>query len=114
MQFNKHTTYAYIFPSTEITFYLREYISLYPPFPLFYFLLSPFISWILFFDAFLAKGHLEFFLCDAAELDDPDGVVTQECLNMNPLTRAEGDNENSPIDPDYSGRYYGTLLRSLL
>ncbi|CAM9570586.1 unnamed protein product, partial [Ascophyllum nodosum] len=51
-------------------------------------------------------GHLEFFLCDAAELDDPDGVVTQESLNVNPLTRAEGDNENSPIDPDYSGRYY--------
>ncbi|CBJ29815.1 EsV-1-166 [Ectocarpus siliculosus] len=29
-----------------------------------------------------------------------------ECLNMHPLTRALDDGDASPIDPDYSGRYY--------
>lgn len=57
----------------------------------------------------MRKGHLEFFLCDSADLEDPDGVVTQECLNMHPLTRADGDDNNSPIDPNYPGRYYGKL-----
>ncbi|CAM9477545.1 unnamed protein product [Ectocarpus fasciculatus] len=51
-------------------------------------------------------GHLEFAICDAADLDDPDGVVTQECFNMHPLTRAPDDGDASPIDPDYTGRYY--------
>ncbi|CAN0012502.1 unnamed protein product, partial [Hapterophycus canaliculatus] len=51
-------------------------------------------------------GHLEFFLCDTSDLADPDGVVTQECLNKYPLTRAEGDGVNSPIDPNFPGRYY--------
>ncbi len=55
------------------------------------------------------QGHFEFFLCDINDLDDPDGVVTQECLNKYPLTRAPdapGANASSPIDPDYPGRYY--------
>ena len=34
------------------------------------------------------------------------GVPTQECFNRYPLTRAADDNLNSPIDPDYPGRYY--------
>ncbi|CAM9862130.1 unnamed protein product [Ectocarpus fasciculatus] len=51
-------------------------------------------------------GHLEFAICDAADLDDPDGVVTQECFNIHPLTRAPDDGDASPIDPNYTGRYY--------
>ncbi|CAM9871033.1 unnamed protein product [Scytosiphon promiscuus] len=51
-------------------------------------------------------GHLEFFICDTADLDDPDDVVTQECFNKYPLTRAPDENAASPIDPDYTGRYY--------
>ncbi|CAM9316682.1 unnamed protein product, partial [Hapterophycus canaliculatus] len=50
-------------------------------------------------------GHLEFFICDTADLD-PDDVVTQECLNKYPLTRAPDANAASPIDPNYPGRYY--------
>ncbi len=56
-----------------------------------------------------AQGHFEFFLCDISDMDDPDGVVTQECLNRYPLDRAPeaaGANSSSPIDPDYPGRYY--------
>lgn len=49
---------------------------------------------------------MEFFICDTADLEDPDGVVTQECLNKYPLTRAPGDGVNSPIDPNHPGRYY--------
>lgn len=30
----------------------------------------------------------------------------QECFNKYPLTRSEGDDVNSPIDPNYPGRYY--------
>lgn len=45
-------------------------------------------------------------MCDTADLDDPDGVATQECFNKHPLTRADGDGVNSPIDPVYPGRYY--------
>ncbi|CAM9506959.1 unnamed protein product [Ectocarpus fasciculatus] len=52
------------------------------------------------------QGHFEWSICDAADLDDPDGVVTQECFNMYPLTRAPDDGDASPIDPDYTGRYY--------
>lgn len=52
------------------------------------------------------KGHVEFFVCDANDLDDPDGVVTQECLNKHPLTRAPYTGAGSPIDPSYPGRYY--------
>lgn len=55
---------------------------------------------------FPQQGHLEYFICNADDLDDPEGVVTQECFNMHPLTRAEGDDVNSPIDPNFSGRYY--------
>ncbi|CAM9333781.1 unnamed protein product [Ectocarpus sp. 13 AM-2016] len=51
-------------------------------------------------------GHLEFFICDTQDLDDPDGIATQECFNKYPLTRSEGDGVNSPIDPNYPGRYY--------
>ncbi|CAM9160118.1 unnamed protein product [Hapterophycus canaliculatus] len=50
-------------------------------------------------------GHVEFFICDTADLD-PDDVVTQECLNKYPLTRAPDANAASPIDPNYPGRYY--------
>ena len=49
---------------------------------------------------------MEFFICDTADLDDPDGVVTQECFNKYPLTRADDDGVNSPIDPNHPGRYY--------
>ena len=52
------------------------------------------------------QGHLEFFICDTGDLADPGGVATQECFNKYPLTRADGDDDNSPIDPDYPGRYY--------
>eukprot|EP00903_Cladosiphon_okamuranus_P021001 g19293.t1 len=52
-------------------------------------------------------GHIEFFLCNAEDLDDPiNGVVTQECFNMHPLDRAEDDDFNSPVDDNYPGRYY--------
>ncbi|CAB1102025.1 unnamed protein product [Ectocarpus sp. CCAP 1310/34] len=51
-------------------------------------------------------GHIEYFLCDTADMDDPDGVVTQDCLNMYPLDRDETDWWNSPIDPDYPGRFF--------
>lgn len=54
----------------------------------------------------LFQGHLEFFLCNSEDLSDPDGVPTQGCFNMNPLTRTAGDGVNSPIDPSYPGRYY--------
>lgn len=36
-------------------------------------------------------------------------MVTQECFNKYPLTRAPGDGVdrgNSPIDPNHPGRYY--------
>ena len=49
---------------------------------------------------------MEFFICDTQTMDDPDGIPTQECFNKHPLTRAEG-GSGSPIDPNYSGRYYG-------
>lgn len=49
---------------------------------------------------------MEFFLCDVEDLDDPDGVVTQECLNKHPLSRAPDIGSGSPIDPSYPGRYY--------
>ncbi|CAN0370386.1 unnamed protein product, partial [Ectocarpus fasciculatus] len=49
-------------------------------------------------------GHLEFFICNAD--NDPDGIPTQECFNEYPLTRAEGDDYNSPVDPNFPGRYY--------
>jgi len=56
------------------------------------------------------KGHIEFFLCDAADLDDPvGGVVTQECFNKHPLNRAADDDYNSPVDSNFPGRYYGKL-----
>ncbi|CAB1107523.1 unnamed protein product [Ectocarpus sp. CCAP 1310/34] len=48
----------------------------------------------------------QFSICDAADLNDPDGVGTQECLNTHPLTRAPDDGDGSPIDPNYTGRYY--------
>lgn len=39
-------------------------------------------------------------------MENPDGVVTQECLNKHPLTRASDDGNASPIDPNFPGRYY--------
>ena len=51
------------------------------------------------------QGHCEFFICDSADLYDPEGVATQECLNKHPLTRAPDDGLASPIDPNYPGRY---------
>ncbi|CAN0101046.1 unnamed protein product, partial [Discosporangium mesarthrocarpum] len=50
-------------------------------------------------------GHLEYFICDAADLPDPDGPVTQECFNKHPLTRVFDESE-SPIDENSSGRYF--------
>lgn len=53
------------------------------------------------------QGHLEFFICNAADLAaGEDSVVTQECFNKYPLTRAADDGDASPIDPNYPGRYY--------
>lgn len=49
---------------------------------------------------------MEFFLCDVQDLEDPDGVVTQECLNKHPLDRAPDAGDGSPIDLAYLGRYY--------
>ncbi|CAN0166527.1 unnamed protein product, partial [Hapterophycus canaliculatus] len=51
-------------------------------------------------------GHFEFFICDTADLEDPDGVATQECFNKYPLTRAPDDGDASRIDPNFTGRYY--------
>jgi len=50
------------------------------------------------------RGHFEFFICDASELNG--GQVTQECLMKNRLIRAEDPNARSPIDPQYPHRYY--------
>eukprot|EP00903_Cladosiphon_okamuranus_P020682 g18991.t1 len=51
-------------------------------------------------------GHFEFLLCDTDSLDDPDGVPKQSCFNEYPLDRADDDDFNSPIDPNFPGRYY--------
>lgn len=53
------------------------------------------------------QGHLEFFICNTDEMEDPDGVPTQECFNKHPLTRADGDDSASLIDPNYPGRCKG-------
>ncbi|CAM9930596.1 unnamed protein product [Choristocarpus tenellus] len=50
-------------------------------------------------------GHIEYFICDAKDLDDPNGKVTQECFNKYPLSRAPDDGDASPIDPAHAGRY---------
>ncbi|CAN0553264.1 unnamed protein product, partial [Laminaria digitata] len=52
------------------------------------------------------QGHLEFFICNADDMTDPDGVVTQGCFNMHPLDRAEDDGSASRIDPNHVGRYF--------
>ncbi|CAN0216028.1 unnamed protein product, partial [Ascophyllum nodosum] len=52
------------------------------------------------------RGHAEFLICNTADMADPEGVVTQECLNEHPLTRASDDGGASPIDPSFPGRYY--------
>ena len=49
---------------------------------------------------------MEVFLCDIGDLDDPDGVVDQECFNKYPLTRAYNAEDASTIDPNFPGRYY--------
>ncbi|CAM9090943.1 unnamed protein product, partial [Laminaria digitata] len=51
-------------------------------------------------------GHIEFFLCCTSDMKNPSGVVTQSCFNKYPLDRAEDDSFNSPVDPNYPGRYY--------
>ncbi|CAN0419755.1 unnamed protein product, partial [Scytosiphon promiscuus] len=51
-------------------------------------------------------GHLEFFICNADDMTDPDGVVTQGCFNMHPLDRASDDDSASRIDPNHVGRYF--------
>ncbi|CAM9538431.1 unnamed protein product, partial [Choristocarpus tenellus] len=51
-------------------------------------------------------GHLEYFICDANDLDDPDEPVTQECFNKYPLSRSLDDGAASPIDPAHLGRYF--------
>lgn len=48
---------------------------------------------------------MEFFVCCSADLENPDGVVTQSCFNKYPLDRAPDDSFNSPVDPAYPGRY---------
>lgn len=46
-------------------------------------------------------------ICDTSdESQNPGGVPNQECFNKYPLTRAAGDDDASPIDPNYTGRYY--------
>ncbi|CAM9196488.1 unnamed protein product [Ectocarpus fasciculatus] len=51
-------------------------------------------------------GHVEVFLCDTADLPDgEDSIVTQSCFNDYPLDRAEDDQFNGPIDPNYTGRF---------
>ena len=52
------------------------------------------------------QGHLEFFICNADDMVDPDGVVTQGCFNMHPLDRATDDDAASRIDPNHVGRYF--------
>lgn len=49
---------------------------------------------------------MEFFVCNADETADPDGIPTQECFNKYPLNRAVDDGDASPIDTNYPGRYY--------
>eukprot|EP00903_Cladosiphon_okamuranus_P008201 g7896.t1 len=51
-------------------------------------------------------GHLEVSVCDTSDSSlNPGGVPTQECFNKYPLDRDPSD-DSSPIDPNYSGRYY--------
>eukprot|EP00752_Nemacystus_decipiens_P016303 g14579.t1 len=52
-------------------------------------------------------GHIEMFLCDAADLPDgpEDSIVTQSCFNKYPLDRAGDDEGNSPVDPANRGRF---------
>ena len=49
---------------------------------------------------------MEFFICNADDMTDPDGVVTQGCFNMHPLDRASDDDTASRIDPNHVGRYF--------
>ncbi|CAM9851405.1 unnamed protein product, partial [Choristocarpus tenellus] len=51
-------------------------------------------------------GHLEYFICDAKDLDDANGPVIQECFNKHPLSRAPQSEAASPLDPAHSGRYF--------
>lgn len=53
------------------------------------------------------QGHFEVFICNTDELPDgADSVPTQECFNKYPLDRAADNDEFSPIDPNYPGRYF--------
>lgn len=46
------------------------------------------------------KGWFEFYICD----NDEGGAITTDCLKQ--LERDENDPSDSPIDPQYPGRYY--------
>eukprot|EP00903_Cladosiphon_okamuranus_P005740 g5696.t1 len=51
-------------------------------------------------------GHVEMSICDTSDENlNPGGVPTQECFNQYPLIR-DPDDDSSPIDPNYPGRYY--------
>ena len=45
-------------------------------------------------------------MCNADDMTDPNGVVTQGCFNMHPLDRAADDDTASRIDPNHVGRYF--------
>ncbi|CAN0121343.1 unnamed protein product [Scytosiphon promiscuus] len=51
-------------------------------------------------------GHVEFFICNTDDDMGPDDIPTQACFNRYPLNRAERDDDASPIDENYPGRYY--------
>lgn len=52
-------------------------------------------------------GWFEFYVCDKSDLADPAGRITQACLNKHKLLRSQSDPLNeSPIDPEYPGRFY--------
>jgi len=51
-------------------------------------------------------GWFEFFVCDKADLQNPDGPITQECLSRHRLRRSEHDTSASPFDPKQPHRFY--------
>jgi len=50
-------------------------------------------------------GHMEFFLCDTKDLNDPDNL-TQDCVNKHQLVRDPNFESLTPIDPKYPGRFF--------
>jgi len=51
-------------------------------------------------------GWFEFYVCDKADLRDPAGPITQECLSRHRLRRSEHDPSPSPVDPRQPHRFY--------